>query len=194
MFAELATLRQRGISIARRSATCSALLVYQNFLDLLQFVFALLICVCTNPPRTLMIKTLTSRTRRRVVITLCKPSFLPHLLLAGLALFSAHCVCAQDYPTRPIRVIVNFPAGGPVDINARALTSQLTSDLGWNFMINNRSGANGGIRAELVAKSPPDGYTMLFAPSAIAVNQAFSSKVSYELLRDLIFEGIGRYL
>lgn len=115
-----------------------------------------------------------------------KPFSLLHLLLAGLAMFSAHCVCAQDYPTHPVRLVVNFPAGGPVDTNARALTAQLTSALGWSFVIDNRGGANGIIGAEIVAKSPPDGYTMLFAPSAIAVNQALNSKVSYDLLRDLI--------
>ncbi len=107
-------------------------------------------------------------------------------LFAGVVLAFAHRVNAQDYPNRPIRVVVNFPAGGPVDTFARALTNQLTSDLGWTFVIDNRAGANGIIGAEIAAKSPPDGYTMLFAPSAIALNQVLNSKVPYDLLRDLI--------
>ena len=115
-----------------------------------------------------------------------KPIALPALLFAGVLALCAHCLNAQDYPNRPIRVVVNFPAGGPVDTFARALTNQLMSDLGWTFVIDNRAGANGIIGAEIVAKSPPDGYTMLFAPSAMALNQVLNNKVPFDLLKDFI--------
>jgi tripartite-type tricarboxylate transporter receptor subunit TctC len=107
-------------------------------------------------------------------------------LFAAAALLFAQFASAQDYPNHAIRVVVNFPAGGPVDTFARGLTGQLTADLGWSFVLDNRGGANGIIGADIAAKSAPDGYTMLFSPSAIALNQVLNSKVPYDLLRDLI--------
>jgi tripartite-type tricarboxylate transporter receptor subunit TctC len=109
-----------------------------------------------------------------------------HILMLVTTVSCATAIRAQDYPTRPVHVIVNFPAGGPVDTNVRALTAQLTSDAGWNFVIDNRGGANGIIGADLVAKAAPDGYTMLFSPSAIALNQVLNIKAPYEVLRDFI--------
>lgn len=90
----------------------------------------------------------------------------------------------QTYPNRPIRLVVNFPGGGNVDNIARLMTAQLESQMGATFVIDNRSGANGIIGIEIAAKAPPDGYTLLFSPSSIAVNQVTYPRVPYDVLKD----------
>src|SRR5450759_1002775 len=72
---------------------------------------------------------------------------------------------AQDYPTRPVRFIVPFPAGGPTDIIARHIALRLTDMLGQQFIVENRGGANGTIGTNIVAKANPDGYTLLLTAS-----------------------------
>ena len=91
---------------------------------------------------------------------------------------------AQSYPSRPIRVVVNFPAGGNVDAIARLQTAQLETQLGRNLVVDNRAGANGIIGIEMAAKALPDGYTLLFSPSSIVVNQIVYAKVPYDVRRD----------
>lgn len=103
------------------------------------------------------------------------------VLLTLLCLEDGH---AQTYPDRPVRVIVNFPAGGNVDTIARLQTVQLEIQLGRNFVIDNRAGANGIIGIEIAAKAPPDGYTLLFSPSSIVVNQVVHPTISYDVRRD----------
>ena len=93
-------------------------------------------------------------------------------------------VCAQTYPNRPIRVVVNFPAGGNVDTIARLQTTQMENQLGRPIVVDNRAGANGIIGIEIAAKAAPDGYTLLFSPSSIVVNQVVYPKISYDLRRD----------
>ncbi len=73
---------------------------------------------------------------------------------------------AQNYPTKPVRVIVAYPAGGPVDITARALASKLTAALGQPIVVDNRSGAGGIVGSDLVAKAAPDGYTLLMCTTS----------------------------
>ena len=75
-------------------------------------------------------------------------------------------VSAQPFPTKPIRIVVPFPAGGTTDVLARAAAQKLAETLGQPAVVDNRPGAGGNIGAELVAKSPPDGYTLLMEPSA----------------------------
>jgi tripartite-type tricarboxylate transporter receptor subunit TctC len=108
--------------------------------------------------------------------------------LVALVPFVALCAIlpsfAQTYPNRPIRLVVNFPGGGNVDNIVRLMTPQLESQMGANFVIDNRAGANGIIGAEIVAKAPPDGYTLLFSPSSVAVNQVTYSKLPYDVLKD----------
>jgi tripartite-type tricarboxylate transporter receptor subunit TctC len=98
-----------------------------------------------------------------------------------LAVTAAH---AQPFPNRTIRLVVNFPAGGNVDMIARLQVRELERQLGRNIVVDNRAGANGIIGAEIVAKAAPDGYTLLFSPSSIVVNQVIYPKVPYDVLRD----------
>jgi tripartite-type tricarboxylate transporter receptor subunit TctC len=92
---------------------------------------------------------------------------------------------AQTYPTRPIRLIVPFPAGGPVDATARVLGPRLSEAFGQPVVIDNRAGAATIIATELVAKSPPDGHTLLLVTSGIAINPHIYRKLPYDTLRDL---------
>jgi tripartite-type tricarboxylate transporter receptor subunit TctC len=91
---------------------------------------------------------------------------------------------AQAYPARPIRFIVGFPPGGGVDINARILASKLNEIFG-STIVENKPGAGTNIANEYVAKSAPDGYTMLFTSPAVAINMSLYRRLSYDTLRDL---------
>lgn len=79
-------------------------------------------------------------------------------------------VCAQDYPTKPIRFLVAFPAGSSMDVIARVVGPKLTESLGQPVIVENRGGAGGNIGAQVVAKAPADGYTLLATSSAISIN------------------------
>jgi tripartite-type tricarboxylate transporter receptor subunit TctC len=102
--------------------------------------------------------------------------------IAGLAPDAAH---AQAYPTRPIRLVVPFPPGGSLDVVARAIGQKLTEAWGQPVVIDNRPGAGGNIGADLVAKSAPDGYTILEgALSTHAVNASLYRKLPYDPIKD----------
>jgi tripartite-type tricarboxylate transporter receptor subunit TctC len=108
---------------------------------------------------------------------------------SGLALAAALCAAtaaAQQYPTKPLRMIVPYPAGGGSDLMARAVSQKLTDKLGQNIVVDNRGGATGMIGTELAVKSPPDGYTLLLGSVAeIALNVAVYRKIGYNPERDL---------
>jgi tripartite-type tricarboxylate transporter receptor subunit TctC len=106
---------------------------------------------------------------------------------AGAALLAAWSLAAwpQAFPSKPIRIVVPFSAGGPTDITARLIGPRMTELLGQPIVIDNRAGATGIIGAELVAKSPADGYTLLFGTaSVVAINMVTYSKLPYDTLRD----------
>src|SRR5258706_15973256 len=86
-------------------------------------------------------------------------------------------VLAQQYPVKPVRIVVGFPAGGAVDILARSLGAQLSQTMGQQFLIDNRGGASSIIGADLAAKSPPDGYTLLVVSGAHAGNPSLYKKL-----------------
>jgi tripartite-type tricarboxylate transporter receptor subunit TctC len=92
-------------------------------------------------------------------------------LAAGLVALSAvaRIARAQTYPTRPVRIIVGYPAGGGADINARLMGQWLSERLGQQFIIENRPGAGGTIAVDSVVRSPPDGYTLLLTGSPDAL-------------------------
>ena len=94
-------------------------------------------------------------------------------------------VIAQTYPNKQVRVIVPFETGAP-DSLARLIAQQLTQQTGQSFIVENRPGANGMIGADLVAKSKPDGYTLLVTSTSIVINQSYYKKVAYDLTKDLV--------
>jgi tripartite-type tricarboxylate transporter receptor subunit TctC len=110
-------------------------------------------------------------------------------LVAALALCAASVALAQGappYPSRPVRLIVPFPPGGAVDYYARTVQNRLGEALGQPVVIENRAGAGGMIGAELVAKSPPDGYTLLIGNiAALAMNVGLYAKMPYDPVKDL---------
>ncbi len=91
---------------------------------------------------------------------------------------------AQQYPVKPVRVIVPFPPGGSVDVIARLIAPRLSELMGQQVVIDNRSGASGNIGAEAVARALPDGYTLLAHTIPLVANQYLYSKVPYDVLRD----------
>jgi len=91
---------------------------------------------------------------------------------------------AQDWPTRPIRMVVPYPPGGPTDIVARVVGQKLSERLGQTVVVDNRPGAGGNIGADAVAKAAPDGYTMLVATTAHAINMTLFSKPGYNTRTD----------
>lgn len=91
---------------------------------------------------------------------------------------------AQNYPSKPIRLVVGFAAGGSTDLVARLPATKLTAALGQPVVVENRPGAGGNIAAELVAKAPPDGHLFLVTPSAFAVNPSLYRQVPYDAIKD----------
>jgi tripartite-type tricarboxylate transporter receptor subunit TctC len=105
---------------------------------------------------------------------------------ALLALF-AGAVLAQQYPSRPVRIVVHAPPGSAPDILSRTLGGQLTDALGQPVVVENRTGSNGNIAGELVARSAPDGHTLaLCVDSQLAINPHVYSRMTYDPLRDLV--------
>jgi len=121
--------------------------------------------------------------------------------LCAVFIVMAQCVCcviayAADpvaaYPQRPIRLIVLFPPGGS-DTAARIFGQRAADRLGQPFVIDNRPGAAGVIGADIAAKSPPDGYTLLFATASFAMNSAWERKLPYDAIRDFTAVGLLAY-
>ena len=106
------------------------------------------------------------------------------LLLASVALLNALPAAAQSWPSKPIRIIVGFAPGGAVDIIARISAQRLSEAFGRTVVVENRPGASINIAAELVAKSAPDGYTLLMGSSSQATNMTLVRTLPYDTLRD----------
>ena len=104
-------------------------------------------------------------------------------LLAGTALPAQ--AQTRDYPTRTVRVVIGYPAGSGNDVIARLVMGEVGKSFGQQFIIDNRPGASGNIGAELVARSTPDGYTLLNAPGSISATPSLTKQAGYDLLRDL---------
>jgi tripartite-type tricarboxylate transporter receptor subunit TctC len=115
--------------------------------------------------------------------------------VVGFGSFAA----AQDYPNKPIRVIVPFGPGTGPDVLARVVSRQLETQLKQSFLIENRGGANGSIGARVVALAPPDGYTLLYTPSAFSINPSVYKNLPFDTRKDFtpvadIGLGIGLFL
>src|SRR5258708_35535600 len=118
----------------------------------------------------------------------------PFLRIASLAVAAAFfpgIAAAQDYPSRPVRLIVAFAPGGATDFTARIIADRVQGILGQPIAVENKPGANGAIGAEYVARSDPDGYTLFFTTvGAVAINPALRSDLPYDPLKD--FAAVGK--
>jgi len=109
------------------------------------------------------------------------------LAFALAPFFGASPAHAQTFPSRTIRLLVTIPPGGAPDISARLLAHHLQETRGWSVVVENRPGANGNIASDFVAKSPPDGYTLLLhADSGITINPHVYSRLTFDPLKDLL--------
>jgi tripartite-type tricarboxylate transporter receptor subunit TctC len=106
----------------------------------------------------------------------------------GLVLFACGTAWSQPYPSKPVRVVVVFPAGGGTDIVSRIIFQKVGEQMNQQFLIDNRGGASGMIGGAIVAKSPPDGYTLMVYSQTMLNNMHLYQKVPYDALKD--FDGI----
>ncbi len=128
-------------------------------------------------PRNEKLKSPAARSRRALLATVLIASALP----------LAPAAWAQAWPSKPVRVIVNFPPGGAVDTVARAITQPLAEALGQPFVVENRGGANGNIGGEAAARSAPDGYTLLVSSgSMVSVNPHLYPRMPFDPAKDLV--------
>jgi tripartite-type tricarboxylate transporter receptor subunit TctC len=110
-----------------------------------------------------------------------------HLAAGAAALpFASHVARAQMYPSRPVRMVIGFPAGSVGDIYARLIGRLLSERLGQAFIIENRVGAGGTIAADAVAHSAPDGYTLLLSGTNDAYNSSIYANLKYDYMRDFV--------
>ena len=107
------------------------------------------------------------------------------LPLLGL-IMAAGAAWSQDYPVRAIRMLVPFPAGGGSDTIARLTAQKLSVALGQQVVVDNRAGASGNIAADIAAKAAPDGYTLMFANSSIAISPAVYQKLAFDPVKDFL--------
>ena len=122
---------------------------------------------------------------------------LPALPLLALLLMAAFCappLHAQDYPTKPIRMIVPYPPAGGTDIVARTIAEPLAKELGQPIIVDNRGGAAGNIGTDLAAKSAPDGYTILFTLSSHTINPKLYDKLPFDVEKDFIPISLAAYI
>ena len=108
------------------------------------------------------------------------------LAALGAALLICGAANAQQYPTKPVKIIIPFPAGGVTDIAGRLIAQKLSEKLGQQFFIENQGGAGGNLGMANVARSPGDGYTVLFASSSITVNPNLYAKLPFDVEKDFI--------
>ena len=106
--------------------------------------------------------------------------------VAGLMVFACGPAWAQPYPAKPVRVVVVFPPGGATDIVSRLVFGKVAEQMNQQFVIDNRSGASGMIGGAIVAKSPPDGYTLMVYSQTLVNNMHLYSKVPYDALKDFV--------
>ena len=107
------------------------------------------------------------------------------IVFAALALV-AGAGLAQDYPAKPIRLVVPFPPGGGTDISARTVANKLSETAKWNFVVENKPGAGGNLGVEQAVRAPADGYTLVIGQTSnLAINPALYAKLPYDPLKDL---------
>jgi tripartite-type tricarboxylate transporter receptor subunit TctC len=122
----------------------------------------------------------TSHTRRNMGLALAS------LLFMGTGIFLSQQAHAQNYPTRPVKIIVPFATGGPADNYARFLAQRLQDSLGQTFVVDNKPGAGSVIGTDLAAKAAPDGYTLLLMSNTQTVNETLIPNKPYGLMKDFV--------
>ena len=122
----------------------------------------------------------TSQTRRNMGLALAS------LLLMGTGIFLSQQAHAQNYPTRPVKIIVPFATGGPADNYARFMAQRLQDSLGQTFVVDNKPGAGSVIGTDLAAKGAPDGYTLLLMSNTQTVNETLIPNKPYGLMKDFV--------
>jgi len=110
--------------------------------------------------------------------------FAPRAICAALLAAAATAAFAQGYPTRPVRLLVPFAAGGVADITARVVSQQMSTDIGQQVLVENRPSAGGIVASDAVAKAAPDGYTLLFLTNGNAVSVSLFKSLPYDTLSD----------
>src|ERR1700754_749683 len=114
---------------------------------------------------------------RRAAIGLIAMSF--------AACVQTHSAVAQDYPSRPVKWVVGYPAGGATDILARLIGQRLSERLGQQFVVENKPGAGNNVGTESVVNADPDGYTVLLVNPANGINASLYTKLSFNFIRDI---------
>ena len=112
-----------------------------------------------------------------------------HIMALGAALAISGSAFGQQYPDKPVKIIVPFPPAGVTDIVGRLVAQKLSEKLGQQFYIENIAGAAGNLGMAQAAHSPGDGYTILFASSSFVVNPTLYSKVPFDIDKDFVYEG-----
>ena len=133
-----------------------------------------------NTPQTSQAVKLQTPKRRTLVATLAG------LLFIGTGIFLSQQAHAQNYPTRPVKIVVPFATGGPADNYARFMAQRLQDSLGQTFVVDNKPGAGSVIGTDLVAKSAPDGYTLLLMSNTHTVNETLIPNKPFALMRDFV--------
>src|SRR6202158_5667514 len=119
------------------------------------------------------------------MITVFRAAMFSLVFLASLAAATAPS-SATDYPNRPVRWLIGFAPGGPVDIVARIMSQWLSDRFGQQFVVENRAGSGGNIAAAAAISSPPDGYTLLFVAPTNAISTSLYKKLPYDFIRDAV--------
>ena len=113
------------------------------------------------------------------------------IAIAVLLSVTAFCASAQgNYPSKPVTIVVPYPPGGLIDIVARILQPQLQTELGQSVLIENKSGAGGNVGAEAVARSAPDGYTLMLANPSLGISPHLYDKLNYKPIEDFAYVGL----
>lgn len=105
--------------------------------------------------------------------------------IAAQCVLACGVAFAQAWPTKPIRMLVGFPAGGPTDVVARLVSEKVAAQMNQRIVVDNRPGASGNIAVELLAKANPDGHTLLYSSNAIALSPGLYAKLGYDPLKDI---------
>src|SRR6266581_3217692 len=117
----------------------------------------------------------------------CEAPFMKKISLFLISIAFSTATAAQPYPSKPVRLLVGFGAGGPTDVIARFIAQDMTASMGQSVIVENRPGANAIIATEAVARSAPDGYTLLFSSLSLLVNPLLpGTKAAYDPFKDSV--------